>query len=109
MGKEQMEQEKQYDILQNSAGDLMVAIKARMEDTNNPKIVYDGGEHAILYRTDDSAILLDYIHPDVRTPFLNAGRVLVIEVRDESIIREYNVPVKKMKKIPTPADIQTKL
>jgi len=109
MSKEQIEQEKQYDILQNSSGDLMIAIKARMEDTNSPKIVYDGGEHAILYRTDDSAILLDYVHPDIRSHFLNAGRVLVIEVRDESIIREYNVPVKKMKRIPTPTDIQTKL
>ena len=109
MGKTQMEQEKQYDILENSAGDLMIAIKARMEDTKNPKIVYDGGEHAILYRTDDSAILLDYIHPDIRSSFLNSGRVLIIEVRDESIIREYNAPVKKMKKIPTPTDTQTKL
>lgn len=104
-----MEQEKQYDILENSSGDLMIAIKARMEDTNKPKIVYDGGDHAILYRTDDNAILLDYVHPDIRSHLLDAGRVLVIEVRDQSIIREYNVPIKKMKKIPTLEDIQTQL
>ena len=100
-----IEDDKRYDIFKNAQGDLMIAIKARMEDTNKPKLVYDKGENALLYRNDTSVILLNYIHPEVRDNLAEAKRVLIIEVRDEAIIREYNCPVKVMKKLPLPKDI----
>lgn len=101
-----MEQERKYDILQNASGDFMIAIRARMDDTSAPRIMYDGGEHALLYRNDDNVVMLDYIHPDVREPLVDAGRILIIEVRDGAIIREYNAPVKKIKKVPLPPDFK---
>lgn len=44
------EQEGFYDILQNGAGDLLISIRARAGEPDNPQIVYDGGKHALLYR-----------------------------------------------------------
>lgn len=95
-----IEQEGSYDILQNSAGDLLIAIKAREGGPESPRIVYDGGEHALLYRNDVFTITLDFIHPDAREPMSKAKSVLVAEFEDDEFVREYMVPIKMVSKLP---------
>lgn len=94
MKKTIIEQEKKYDILKNAAGDLLFIIKARLTNEEKPTIVYDGGEHALFYRNKENTIVLDYINPNIRQHLEKAFKVLVVEARDSSIIREYFSDVK---------------
>ena len=99
------EQEGYYDILQNAAGDLLIAIRARQGEPANSRIVYDGQKHALLYRQQGFSITLDFIHPEVRGALARAEKVLVVEFEGNNVVREYEVPVRFVKKIPLPADL----
>ena len=56
------EQEGKYDILQNAAGEILIIIKYHQGGPENPRFVYDGGSTALLYRSRESAIMLDNIN-----------------------------------------------
>lgn len=99
------EQEGYYDILQNAAGDLLIAIRARAGEPANPRIVYDGQKHALLYRQQGFSITLDFIHPEVRGALARAEKVLVVEFENNEVMREYEVPVRYVKKMPLPSDM----
>lgn len=97
------EQEKKFEILRNPAGELLIIIRARIDSEEKPTIAYDGGEHALLYRNNTNTVVLDYIHPMVRTSLLNASSVLIVEAQGNAVVREYFASVKQVKKIPLPA------
>ncbi len=102
MQKTVIEQESKYDILRNSAGELLFIIRARLTNEEKPTIIYDGGEHALLYRNGNNTIVLDYINPNVRPNLEKATKVLVVEAQGSSIIREYFTTVKAVEKVPLP-------
>ena len=97
-----VEQEKNFNILKNPTGDLMILIRARLDNAISPKIIYNGGDHAVLYRNGDNTIVLDFIHPSVRQDLERVVTLLVVEANNGSIIREYIAEVKHMKEIPLP-------
>ena len=105
MAKQQIEQEIRYDILKNQEGEMLIKIRARMDDAKNPMIVYDGKEHAVLYRNEGNVIVLDYIHQQARSSLSDAKRVLVVEAQDGAIIREYRAGVQQVKQVPLPMQI----
>ncbi len=90
-----VEQEKHFNIFKDATGDLMLMIRARMENEEKPTIAYDGGEHALLYRNARNTIVLDYIHPAVRSDLARLKHVLVVEAQGEAIIREYQTSITK--------------
>ena len=94
------EQEFSYNILQNDAGEMMIAIKARDGEPVKPIIVYDGKEHALLYRDPGHTIILDYIHPDARPLIAIANEIMIAEFSGENWKRDYTVPVRMVKMIP---------
>lgn len=102
MAQPVIEEEKQYSILKNAAGDLMMLMRARLNDAEMPQMIYDGGEHALLYRSKDNTIFLGYIHPEIREELSQANSILIVEAQSGSIIREYNSHIKHLKKIPLP-------
>jgi len=102
------EQEGYYDILRNAAGDLLIAIRARAGEPSHPRIVYDGQKHALLYRQQGFSVTLDFIHPEVRGDLARAEKVLVVEFEGNEVVREYEVPVRYVKKIPISSDIYLK-
>jgi len=75
-----------WDVLQNSAGDIMFCIQTRGGEPVQPEIMYSGGANALYRRRPDQFILLDEVHPDVREALCNAQEVLVAEFNspDES-------------------------
>ena len=95
-----MEQENNFNILKNGAGQLMVLIRARMGGVNQPRIVYDGGQVALLYRDKENPVLLNYIHPAVRSDLKKQNGVLIVETSDGAIIREYRTPVQVVRTMP---------
>lgn len=102
MAQHIIEQEENFNILKNVSGDLMILMRARMSNAVKPQIIYDGGEHALLYRDENNTVVLDYIHPEVREDLAHATRILVVEAQGQSIVREYVSKIKTMKKLPLP-------
>lgn len=88
-----------YEILQNAAGEIMLIIHAREGEPDNPRIVYDGGDSALLYRNRESSIILEGIAEKAREPFLKVDQVLVVEVKNDDVAREYKVPLRKIKSL----------
>ena len=93
------EQEGKYDILQNAAGEILIIIKYREGGPENPRLVYDGGEQALLYRSRESAVLLDAINVNARKPLKSVDEILMVEIEDDEVAREYTVPVRIVKSL----------
>lgn len=87
-------QEGRYDILQNAAGEILIIIKYHEGGPENPRLVYDGGDAALLYRSRESAVLLDEINEKARKPLKSVNEVLMVEVEHDDVAREYKVPVR---------------
>lgn len=93
------EQEGKYDILQNAAGEILIIIKYHQGGPENPRFVYDGGSSALLYRSRESAIMLDNINDKARMPLKSVNELLIIEVEDDDVAREYKVPVRHIQSL----------
>ena len=102
-----IEQEKNFNILQNESGNLMVLIRARLDDAVQPKLVYNGGEHALLYRNEHQTIILDYIHPAVRKALRKQKQVLIVETNEGAVVSEYMCSVTCLKNTPIPKNLIT--
>lgn len=102
-----LETEDFYDIIKNAEGDLLFSVKARQGGPERPKVIYGGGEHALFYRSIDQTIVFDYVHPDVRETLRKVKSVLIVEFYGDSIIREYNVPVRQVTQLPLPDNLSS--
>lgn len=98
----QVEQEKQYNILKNASGQLMFLIRGRLNNAENPEIVYDGKDHALFYRNPTNTIILDYIHPEIQKYLATIHEALIVEINGGAITREYMASVKMIKDLPLP-------
>ena len=92
-------QEGRYDILQNAAGEILIIIKYHEGDPDNPRIVYDDTETALLYRSKESAVLLEHINLKAREQLMKVENVLIVEVKDDDVAREYKVPMRKIRSL----------
>lgn len=88
-----------YDILQNAAGEILIIIKYHEGGPENPRLVYDGGDAALLYRSRESAVLLESINDKARSPLKSVDEVLMVEVEGDDVAREYKVPVRVIKSL----------
>lgn len=93
------EQEGSYNIFQNNKGEILIIIHFRAGGPENPRIVYDGGDSALLYRSRESSVVLDNINPQARTPLKSVNEVLMVELDGEEVAREYVVPVRIVKEV----------
>ena len=91
----EVDQESRYDILQNEEGDILIIINSRAGGPENPRFVYDGGATALLYRTKDSAVVFE----NVALPLKSVSSMLIVEVENEDVAREYVVPVRIVKDV----------
>lgn len=98
-------QTKLYMILTNSNGEKCIFLTPEIiSDTTptDPEILYNGLEHALLYRSPNNALLLDYIAPPEREIIYNLDKILVVEydTKNNKIAHEYIAKIKKLKEIP---------
>ncbi len=95
----EFDQENRYDILQNEAGEILIIINSRSGGPENPRFVYDGGATALLYRNKDGAVIFKNIAKDARLPLKSVSSMLIVEIEDEDVAREYVVPVRIVKDV----------
>ena len=101
MGEVIVEPSKEYDILLNEDGEVLIAIRARLEEVSKPQILYAGEDKILLYRNPSQTIYLADIPTEVRDSLKKVSKLLMVEVHDESVVREYFVPLKLVSKLPT--------
>ena len=92
----------EYDILLNEDEEVLVAIRARLGGVNKPQVLYDGkNDKILLYRNADQLICLVDVPKPICEALQKISKLLMVEVHDESIVREYMVPLKKVSRLPT--------
>lgn len=102
-----IEQEKEYQIMPTTDGNLVFTIEARANEVSNPKVLYDGGKHALLYRTDEDVVILDYLNPAAIAKLQKLSSTFVSEINaeKEEVARLYKVHIHQVFKYPI--DIST--
>ena len=58
-------QKGRYSILQNAKGEIMLMMDSRAGGPENPRFIYDGGEMALLYRSQESSVAFKSIEEDI--------------------------------------------
>lgn len=96
-------QECSYCVFPSEEGIYVVAVSSRPTDPFNPVVLYDGGEHALLFRNAEDVIVLDYLNPALQTPLFEAKQVEVAEVdpQTHALGRHYSATVKQIKHLPS--------
>lgn len=94
------QQESFYELHLNKNDEVMISIRAKDGNPKSPVLLYDGGAHALLYRTPEQSILLDFIHPDARPCLAQAESVLIAEAADYKVVREYSAKCRHVKNLP---------
>ena len=95
-----MEQALDYKVIITNEGILVFLIKSRKNEPEKPFLLYDGGKHATLYRTEHETVALDYVASEVVPILDKAEKVLIFEMDDEieDVLRTYEAPVKHIKR-----------
>ena len=88
-----------YDLLKTSAGDIMLIIKGEDSAPDNPRIVYDSGDAMMLYINKTRASMIENLTQKAQSAMLDVKKVLVVEVKDDDVLREYEVPVRHIRKL----------
>ncbi|MFV0627487.1 MAG: hypothetical protein ACK5N8_09120 [Alphaproteobacteria bacterium] len=99
MAENRSSEDARYDILQNAKGEILIMIGYREGGPENPRMVYDGSDVALLYRSRESVVVLPGIHQEARTPIKAVSEVLVVEVENDDVAREYKVPLRIVKNV----------
>lgn len=88
-----------YDMLQNAAGEILIITNYREGKPENPRIVYDGGDQALFYKSRECAWMLNNIAEEAREPLSKVDEVVVAEIEDDDVAREYKVPVRLVRSL----------
>jgi hypothetical protein len=92
--------ENKFVIAEGDEGDLYIFLQAKKEHPDEPRVIYDGYDHAIFIRRPEERIILDYIHPEVRDQLRKARRVVMVETILENIKESYYADMQVVDKIP---------
>ena len=84
----------------NEDDEVLIAIRARLGGVSKPQILYDGTDKILLYRNTDQTIYLADVPQAVREVLQKVSKLLMVEVHDEAIVREYMVPLKQVERLP---------
>lgn len=88
-----------YSILQNAKGEIMVMMDSREGEPENPRFIYDGKDTALLYRSSESSVAFRHIDEGAQEPLRAVKEVLIVEIEDDDVAREYNAPVRMVKDV----------
>jgi len=95
-----MQQEEYYKTIITNEGILVFMIKSRPSEPERPFLLYDGGPHATLYRSESETIALDWLDKRLPPILQSAQKVLIFELDDtiEDLLRSYEAPVRHIKR-----------
>jgi len=94
--------EEDYKIAPTEDGRFVVVINAYDEPVEKPRIVYAGGEHAVLFRNSnpDDAVVLTCINKLAQPLMRTASTAFIAEQKQAEIKRDYLVQIEHVKELP---------
>lgn len=95
-----IEKEGPFDVVTNVDNDLLFCIKARAGVQDSPRLFYDGTESAVLRRDRKRFIRLDYLPVKTQKLLRKRKTVLIAEILDDQLQREYDAVVTKVRSLP---------
>ena len=93
------QEEGRYEVIKNNSGEILILISCKAGGPENPRIVYDGGEKALLYRSRESSIMLGGIPEEARPHIKAVDEALIVEVEGTEVAREYMCPIRSVKSL----------
>ena len=91
-----------YEIILSDQNIPVFVLPYNKSKQENPVLLYDGGQHATLFRNDHDVLLVDYL-PEKIQPILNLCEWIVVLEKNKNetdIARDYKVLIKKVKHNP---------
>jgi hypothetical protein len=88
-----------YSIRQNTKGEIMLMMNAREGNQDGPRFIYDGGGTALLYRSPESSVVFRNIDEAAREPLKKINEILIVELLNDDVEREYMAPVRLVKSV----------
>lgn len=98
-----MKQMKLYTTFLIENGDVVCVIPAvRENEPEQPKILYDGNQHALFYRAPGQSFVLDYLNEAIQIALKQTDKVLLFEVDldQQDVVTDYFVPVVETERLP---------
>ncbi len=97
-----VEKEDAYVALPTTEDEIVFAISVKENEPENPQLMYDNDEHALLIRNDVSAVVLDYLNTEIQTMLQNSKKVYIAEIdyKEKRLKRDYEVPVAMVQEYP---------
>ena len=92
--------EKKFVVACDENNELYIFIEAKKNHPDNPRIIYDGFDHAVFLRSPEQKIILDYINPEIRGELRKSKRIIMVETILENIKESYYVDMQIVDKIP---------
>ena len=94
-GNFKIEKEDAFVALPTTEDELIFAIAVRENEPNQPKLLYDGDEHALLIRSKEDAVILDYLNSEVQKILQHSFKIYVAEIdyKEKKMMRDYMVPI----------------
>ena len=83
-----------YSLLQNAKGEIMIMMSAREGKPHGARFIYDGGENAILYRSEDSSVVFRGIEKQAQDAIKKITEILIVEVLNDDVEYEYMAPIR---------------
>ena len=95
-----IEKEGPYDVLINVDNELLFCLRARTGAPAGSRLLYAGGDKAVLIRDPKRSVVLEYLPEGTKKALGDAGRVLIAEIEDRNLRYEYFARVTRMKELP---------
>lgn len=97
-----VEKEDAYVALPTTEDEVIFAISVKTGEPKAPHLLYDGAEHALLYRNEKEVVLLDYLNSEVQRMLQGAQKIYIAEIdyKEKQLIRDYTAPVEKVASYP---------
>ena len=94
-----MEHARSYQVIISSDNKVVFLIKPQDGEVLRPYIVYDGSDHAFLYRHPRHVLLLDFLDAKIIPYLKNANEAIIIEADQEKdiVYQDYTVKIKHEK------------
>ncbi len=89
----------EYQIYQNSKGDVIVIIGYQDSVPVTPRLIYDGGDALLLYRNPSSCICMRNISPLAREALQMVDEVIVMENKNSENGRLYMAEISRVKSV----------
>ena len=82
-----------FDLLMNAGGDLMIAFDATPVKPVKPVFIYDGRGRGLLYKTKENQIPFYPLPREAWDAMNKAKKILCVEVAEKHSVAEYGVPL----------------